>query len=829
MLAAGPTAFGQLLRTHRLALGLTQEVLAERAELSVRGIQALERGVRGPQQDTLARLVRALDLGAERAAAFVAAGRPRPRETSVRDVGALRLLPTRLSVPEPSPEAGPGTAGRLPRPLTPLVGREREVAMVTQRLGSDGVRLLTLVGPGGVGKTRLALGAAEALRSRFVDGVVWVDLSALREPDLVLPTLARAVGLHQSGALSLADLLAAHLRDRHLLLVLDTFDQVVVAAPWVASVVADCPELAVLATSRVVLRVAGEQVWPVGPLALPATDAVGTDDVGQSPAVQLYLERARSAGALLELTAATAPTVARLCRRLDGLPLALELAAARARVLPPEVALARLERRLALLVGGPRDWPARQQTLRDTLAWSYALLEPAEQQLFRRLAVFAGGCTLAAVEAVCAGDGNPAETVLDLLSSLLDKSLLQSQDPAEREPRFAMLDTVREFAGELLGASGEAAGAHRAHAEHYLMVAEAAESELTGPAQAQWLARLEREHDNLRSALRWASDTGETERGLRLAGAIWRFWWVRGYLVEGRGWIEGLLDHDARAWEEVDGGPGGVPGEPSAAVRAKALNGDGGLAFGQGDYARATALYAESLALRRELGDARGAAVALHNLANVAADQGETRRAAELSEESLAVFRQVGDARMIAITLANLGDLARHAGDVERAVALATEALDLSRQLGDTQYIGVALVNVGHAACDRDEWDRGQAAYAEALEQYRTLGDGYRLGIAACLEGLAAVAADRQPRRAARWLGTAASLREAIGSPVRLINRDAYDRTQARTRAALGEQVYHQLWSAGRALALEQAVTEALEPDPTDTRAAEWPGSLGTF
>ncbi len=660
--------------------------------------------------------------------------------------------------------------------------------MITQRLGSDGVRLLTLVGPGGVGKTRLALGAAEALRSRFADGVVWVDLSALREPDLVLPTLARAVGLHQGGTLPLADLLPAHLRDRHLLLVLDTFDEVVAAAPSVASVVADCPELAVLATSRVVLRVSGEQVYPVGPLTLPATDAVGSDDVGQAPAVQLYLDRARAAGAVLELTAATAPTVARLCRRLDGLPLALELAAARARVLPPEVALARLERRLARLVGGPRDWPARASRPCAT-PWP-----GATSCWSRRSSSCSGAWPCSPVAArwrplrPCAPATASPPTVLDLLSSLLDKSLLQSEDSAEREPRFAMLDTVREFAGELLGASGEAARAHRAHAEHYLAVAEAAESELTGPAQAQWLARLEREHDNLRSALRWASETEEIERGLRLARAIWRFWWVRGYLVEGRGWIEGLLDHDARAWEEVDGGPGGVPGAPSAAVRAKALNGDGGLAFGQGDYAQATALYEESLALRRELGDARGAAVALHNLANVAADQGETRRAAELSEESLAVFRQVGDARMIAITLANLGDLARHAGDVERAVALATEALDLSRRLGDTQYIGVALVNVGHAACDRDEWDRAQTAYAEALEQYRTLGDGYRLGIAACLEGLAAVAVDRQPRRAARWLGTAASVREAIGSPVRLINRGAYDRTEARARAALSEE-----------------------------------------
>lgn len=499
--------FGALLKRYRVAAGLTQEGLAERAGLSAKAISALERGARQvPRRDTVQLLADALALaGPERDAL----------EATVR-----RRLGPAHAAPLPA----------LPAPLTPLVGRAQAEADVARLLHRPEVRLLTLTGPAGVGKTRLALQVAWDLGATYPDGVAFVALAALRDPALVLPTIARTLGLRDAGGRPLDKTLLAALRDRSLLLVLDNLEQVLVAGPAIAEVVAACPGVTVLATSRARLRVRGEHEYPVPPLALPAS---GADDQGVAgvAAVALFVQRARALQPDFVLTTATATPVAEICRRLDGLPLALELAATRIKVLPPRALLARLGQRLILLTDGPRDAPPHQRTLRATLAWSYDLLTPDQQALFRQLAVFVGGCTLETAEAVCAPDDGPDRPpLLDGLAQLVDQSLLvvdrgAAVEDGDRgadsvEPRYGMLETLREYGLEALAARGETDVVHRRHALHYLALVEAALPWLTGPHQVAWFARLEREHDNVRAALQWAcARAGGTGAALR-RGAV---------------------------------------------------------------------------------------------------------------------------------------------------------------------------------------------------------------------------------------------------------------------------------------------------------------------
>src|SRR2546421_854816 len=472
---------------------------------------------------------------------------------------------------------GKRSASLFPQ-FTPLIGREREVAVVCALLGHPNVRLLVLTGPGGVGKTRLSLQIATDLVDVFPDGVHVVPLAPISDADLVLPTIARVLGLGESADLPVIERLQDYLQDRHLLLVLDNFEQAITAAPLLAELLQSCPYLKVLVTSREALRIRGTYEFPVPPLALPDLKHLpDSETLSHYASIALFTQLALAIKPDFALTEASARAIAEICIRLDGLPLAIELAAARIKLLPPEALLARLGRRLQVLSSGDRDLPVRQQTLRNTIKWSYDLLDAGEQRLFRRLAVFVGGCTLDAAEAFYALPGNVTTYVLDDVGRLIDKSLLYQAEQGSNEPRLHMLETIREYGLECLDACGEAEMTRRAHAAYYLALAEEAELQTAGPQQVMWLERLEREHANLRAALRWLRDAGEPEQALRLGGALWWFWSVHGHLSEGCGWLESMLT----AGKEV-----------SDAVQAKALYGNGVLAYAYDDRTKTQALFA---------------------------------------------------------------------------------------------------------------------------------------------------------------------------------------------------------------------------------------------
>jgi len=526
----------------------------------------------------------------------------------------------------------------LPGQLTPLLGREQDVASVCTLLGRAEVRLLTLVGTAGVGKTRLALQVATKLVEDFVDGVYFVSLAPIADPDYVIPTIAQVFELREVGSQSLLDTLKAYLQDKEILLLLDNFEQIVAAALLIADLLLCCPRLKVLVTSREVLHLSAEYQFPVAPLALPDLQHLPMlEALPQYAAVALFVQRAQAVRPDFALTAANARIICEICTRIDGLPLAIELAAARIKLLSPQALLARLEKRLQVLTRGVQDLPERQQTLRNTISWSYNLLNANEQRLFRLLSVFVGGCTFEAVDAVCRASGGVAGDVLDGVASLLDKSLLSQleQDDGEQEDwRLYMLETIREYGLESLEASGEAEATRYAHACYYVSFAKEAEVELGGAEQARWLERLEREHDNLRAVMQWSLEDVEEEEGrgriemaLQLGGALRRFWIRRGHYTEGRHFLERLLGRSSGA---------------AALLRAKALLTAARLALGQGDYERGEELCEESLALRQTLGDTWGTAISIGSLGNVAHTQGAYERAIALYEESLALFRNLG-------------------------------------------------------------------------------------------------------------------------------------------------------------------------------------------
>ncbi|HEV8639323.1 MAG TPA: tetratricopeptide repeat protein [Chloroflexota bacterium] len=716
---------------------------------------------------------------------------------------AARASPHAAAADEPGTGDAPADAPLaepqpLPRPLTSFVGREREVAAAAgQLLGTDPggrpsapVRLLTLTGPPGTGKTRLALRLAAALAERFADGVFFVPLGSLTDPALVLPTIAKTLGVRETPASPLPDALERALRGRRLLLVLDNFEQLLDAAPAIGRLLAAGDGVQALVTSRERLRVYGERELHVPPLDLPngAAASLGPD-VAESPAVRLFVERARDARLDFALTEENAAAVAAICRRLDGLPLAIELAAARTRILSPAAILARLDRRLALLTGGPQDLPPRQRTLRAAIDWSYRLLDPDEQSLFRRLAVFVGGCTLEGAAAV-AGLDEP----LDRLESLVAKSLLEARETADG-PRFGMLLTVRELAREELGASGEAEAVKRRHAEHFLRLAEAGEADLRGgQRQALWLDRLEREHDNLRAALGWCVEQRATDLGLRLGGVLWRFWWVRGYAAEGR-------EHLAALLRLAD-----APAHPAA--RAKVLNGAGALAADLGDSAAARGFLAESLAIRRAIGDEEGVASTLANLGTEAMRRGVTGAARAFFEESLALRRRLGPARAVAASLSQLGNVAWLEEDYAAATALFEESLAGFEAAGSDWDVGSALGNLGFVALARGDPAAARRRLEESLELWQRL--GYRRGLAMLLLGFAALSAhEGHARRALRLVGAGSALLATTGSALALAERTTFERCIAVARRALGPAEEAAL-AEGRALTVAAAIREAL-------------------
>ena len=778
-----------------------------------------------------------------------------PAGAALMDLGERRLKdlfrPERvfqLRAPGLSSEFPPlrtleGRSNNLPMQPTPLVGREREVAEVADRVRSEGMRLLTLTGPGGTGKTRLALQAAADLLEEFDDGVFFVALATITDPELVPSTIAGPLGVKESAEQPLTESLKGYLREKELLLILDNFEQVLEGAPVVGELVAACPKLKVLATSRIPLRLYGEQEYAVPPLALPDPRVLPPVEVlTQYEAVRLFVERARAVKAEFSVTNENAPAIAEICARLDGLPLAIELAGARVRILPPQKMLERLSNRLKLLKGGARDLPTRQQTLRGAIDWSHDLLEEEEKTLFGRLSVFSGGRTLEAIEEICDPEGDL--DALEGVESLVEKSLLRQEEGPEDEPRFVMLETIHEYAREKLEENGEAEETKRAHAEYFLALAEEAESELVGPDQVEWMDRLETEHDNLRAALSWASGSGRIETALRLGGALEWFWKVRGYFAEGGRWLEETLSADE-----------GVPD----VVRAKALCSAGYLAHMQADFERARRLLQESLALYRELGDEEGTARSLHYLGWIDIDD-DIERARRLLEESLEINRRVGSKRELAMVLHALATMTLETGEQERLRALFEESEALYRESGDIQGLSASLGAQGRAALVEGDTGRARKLVVEGLELSReirdkdmefwhqaTLGlvalqegdtgrawmllveslEGFleaesRVGVIDSLGDMGAVVGARgESLRAARLWGAADALREVAGYTLTVGEAGMYEPYMSAARSELGETAFRAAWEEGRAMTQEQAIALALENEENEANLKE--------
>jgi predicted ATPase/transcriptional regulator with XRE-family HTH domain len=776
-------SFGALLRRYRLAAELSQEALAERAGLSVQALSALENGRRhAPYRHTVTLLARAMGLADAEAAALEAAivrrrvpgsaqvpmpAMHNPQTMPEHETGGDAVPPVRIAQPSRT---------NLPVALTSFIGREREQGEVRALL--DAARLVTLTGAGGAGKTRLALALAEAVLGEYPDGIWLVELASLADPTLVVQAVAVALGLREEPYRSLLATLIDYLTEKHLLLVLDNCEHLVSAcAELAATLLQRSPRVRILATSRETLSVPGETTYRVPSLAVPdLAHLPSMEDLAGYAAVQLFLSRAQSRRPDFTLGVPNARAVAEVCARLDGMPLAIELAAARVSVLPVEGIAARLDDRFQVLTGGPRTALPRHQTLRATLDWSYALLTEAERALLRRLCVFTGGWSLEAAVAVCGMPGDLPGAVLEGLSFLVDKSLVHTTPQADGTPRFGMLETIRQYGRDHLAASGEAADIQRAHALYYLEVAEVAEPELLGREQVHWLTYLELEHDNLRVALRWAHDQQESEIALRLGGALASFWCARGHLREGREWLEKLLllpaggDPAGLAARQRTSGAGPLhydayeatnmrqtepqapPAQRRLDMRARAwvLRGVGFLTLWQADYGQAQSSLEDAVARCREIDGTEDLADALNLLGTTMRFQGKYRRATLLYDESLALYRTLGEQWGIARELMNLGEVALELGDFIRALPLVEESLSLSRELGDTRGVANALMDLGDLAYHRGDYTRAIIMYEECLALSRESGEvivnawaQHRFGRLAMAQGAHALATSR--------------------------------------------------------------------------------------
>jgi predicted ATPase len=694
------------------------------------------------------------------------------------------------------PASAAATPIVLPTPPTALVGREQEVRELREDLLRGGIRLVTLTGAGGTGKTRLALQVAADLGERFADGVFFVNLAPITDPALVPAAIAQTLGVREAGERPLVETLPEFLREKHLLLLLDNFEHITEAAPFVGRILAAAPNVKVLVTSRVRIHLGGEHEHVVPPLSLPDPRHLPpVDKLAQYEAVRLFVERARQVRKDFSVTAENASAIAEICHRLDGLPLAIELAAARVKVLSPRAMLARLQSRLELLTGGARDLPERQQTLRGTIEWSYDLLSTEEKVLFRRLTVFSGGRTLEAVEVVCNPNGEL--DVLEGVTSLLNKSLLRQAD-ASVEPRFVMLNTIREFAREKLRESGETDDLRRRHAEFFRTLAEQAEPHLTGPEQSRWLGRLEAEHENFRIALRWALERGAFELAAQLAGVLPRLWEQRGHYQEGRQWLREILAADGLA----------------PVTRAKALFEAGYLAWRQLDFGAAELQFERSLALSRELEDAPGIARALNGLAAMANQQGDVTRAESLYREAADRWRELGHKRGTALVANNLGGMAAKRGEYARAEALFEESLALAREAEDLALVGVVLHNLGNVAYNQGNHRRARTLLWQGLEISREA--RYVQLAVDCLELLAEVASRAgEWERAAYLFGAAEARFAAIGTHLEPAAREEYESALAAARAQLDEGAWQRAYREGAAMSLEEAIDYALQEEPT--------------
>ncbi len=775
------TAFAELLRHYRARAGLTQEALAERAGLTASGISALERGARRlPYVYTRRQLAEALELSDEERTRFVA---PRPP-----------LPPTAGMAPAPLAQP----AGTLPAPRTPLVGRARELAALRDLMLSNSVHLVTVTGVGGSGKTRLAVQIAADVRERFPGGVWFVELAAVTDPALVPQIVASILGLPDGPDAPLVDGLPVwlrSLRSQRVLLVLDNCEQVVDACAKLAEqLLSVCPSLTILATSREPLQITGEHRWRLSPLAVPEPDhGASTDELAAYPALQLFLARAQAVSPDFRLTDNNAATVAEVCARLEGIPLALELAAVRVAVLTVEQILARLDDAIRLLTGGSRGAPSRQQTVRGALDWSHDLLTGPEKILFRRLAVFAGGGDLEAIEAIGAGQTPPDGEVLDLLGRLVNKSLVQVEQDG-RASRYRLLEPVRQYAVRHLTESGETDFTRARHAAWYLALVERAAPELHGRSQIAWLERLEREQDNLRAALRRAEEFNDSEPGLRLAVALVPFWEGHSHLSEGRRWLSTMLAM--------------TPASCGKTLRMKALIGAGSLAQWQAELEQSESLFSESLTLARALDDQKGIADPLSGLGTVARRQGSYARSVRLLGESLALHQLLQDEPGIAFALLSLGVTLANQDDHAHARTLLEECLRRYRQLGDLRLVAIALTMLALVVGAQGDLRQASALLHEGLTGHVEVGD--RAFVVFALTGLAGVAATaRQSVQAARLLGAADMLRDSVGAFLAPINRVSLAKTEARIQAQLSERDTAAARETGRAFSLEEVLAEA--------------------
>jgi predicted ATPase/DNA-binding winged helix-turn-helix (wHTH) protein/predicted negative regulator of RcsB-dependent stress response len=713
--------------------------------------------------------------------------------------------------------------GVLPTPQTPLIGRGEEVASMVAQLMRPEVRILTVTGAGGVGKTRLALAGAAVVSDKFAGGVRFIGMASITRADLVLTALAKAFDIQTVANRTVSQLIAARLQDLGtVLLLIDNFEQVITAATLVAEILAACPLLKVLVTSRECLRIYGEQEFRVGPL-------------GEDSALELFVQRARAVKPNFAVTAENEAVVREICSRLDGLPLAIELAAARTKVLSPQTMLVRLDRPLQLLTRGAQDLPDRQQALRKTIDWSYKLLNVGEQRVLRRLSVFAGGCTLEAAEAVCDTAGDLGIDLCDCLSSLADKNLVQSAEGADAETRFAMLETIREYARERLAATNEESAVRRAHAAYCVVLAEEGNPELSPIDRARWLGQCDLEIDNFRSALDWLFETENVEWALRLCMALFRFWDMREHLIEGRSRLENVLciaggghSEERAKISQFLGALATAQGDFDAAQRfleqslilytetenrwgiAVSLNALAISARDRGDYSSAKKNFERSLACWRKLSDRLATARCLHNLANVLKVRGDYSRAQSSLREATSIFEELGDHSGAAWSTNQQGDIARQKGDLEAALESYQRALSAFRMAGDRWGTARSLTDLGYAYCDRGDYISAHAACREALKIFLEL--GHRRGISRALEGFAYLAmAQGHPVRALRLTAAAVRLRQLVGAPLPPAEQSKLDEQVRSARELLGDAESTEAWAEGSAMSLEKAIQDALD------------------